>query len=1323
MIQKHVFKTIEKGYGQREVRPVWNHAMRVNHQNFSNSRRNFAPTAVLTKFGIVPISNARQCSSRVAAPVSTVRPINTIAPKPIVNVAKSRRNAFQKRHSLSRRPFHQQTSLKNRYLVNTAKVKSVNTAKGKSVKSVVGKQGSNAVKSLACWAWRPKIKVQYHVSKDHTFGDPQAALRDTRLFDSGCSRHMTGNKSFLSNYQAYDGGFVAFAGSFKRAKEDETCGILKDFITGIENLLNHKVKIIRCDNRIEFKNYEMNQLCGIKGIKREFSNTRTPQENIVAERKYKTLIEAARTMLADSLLPIPFWAEAVNTACYVQNRVLVTKPHNKTPYELLIGRSPIISFMRPFGCPVTILNTLNHLEKFNGKVDEGFLVGYYINSKAFRVYISRTKKVEENLHVNFLENKPNISGCGPEWLFDIDSLTNSMNYQPVSAGNRTNGIAGSKIHSDVGQEVKEKVSDQEYILLLVLNTSSYVPSSNEKVESSPKDDAGKKSIVEPTCVEGGKIDDLGCLDQQIKSTYDSENTNSTNSFNTTSPTVNRASDKDGTFQRTYGEWNFLKPILVNDVGSSFSHPTALDDFSKMPNLEDTGIFDGAYDDRDEGAEADYNNLEIVISICPIPSTRIHKDHPKEQIIREALDDEIWVEAMQKELLQFKLLNVWTLVDLPYRKRAIGTKWVYRNKRKQRGIVVRYKAMLVAQVHIKEEGIDYNEVFAPVARIEAIRLDIMFAVCACSRFQVQPKVSHMHEVKRIFIYLKGHPTLGLWYPKDSHLELIAYSDSNYVEAEYIAASSCCGKVLWLQNQLLDYGYNFMQTKIHVDNESTIRVVKNPVYHSKIKHIEIRHHFIRDSYEKRYDLTISPTIYASYIEQFWNTASFKTVNYVKQIHAIVDGRVVVISESLVRNDLLFDDEDDEAVNQEEGDRVERAITTNASLEAAQDGDNITKTQTTTMPNLDISQGIDTSGRPRCQEIMGGTSTQTRVTQLETEPSTTKAIYNKSFITLTNKERIIEEMDKDENINLVSEQGEVQETAEHLRDDDDETLTETLLYIKRSSSKDNGKGIMQETELPKKNRPFSKAEVKKNMIMYLKNQGGYKQSYFKEIKYEDIRPLFERIWDQVYTFKPKDSKIERKVMKRAGFDLQQGSSKKQSDKIELGSTTTTLTAKLYILNLAKYDLWLMRREQNFLMTNYSFWEVIKNGNKVLKRTVGIVEQIYEPTSVEEKLDRKNEIKARGTLYQLKFYSYQDAKLVMEAIEKRYEGNKESKKVQRTLFKQQYKNFAASSSENLDQTFDRLQKLISQLEIQGEVIEQEDMNLKLLRSLPFEWKTRALI
>ncbi|GKC20271.1 retrovirus-related pol polyprotein from transposon TNT 1-94 [Tanacetum coccineum] len=232
----------------------------------------------------------------------------------------------------------------------------------------------------------------------------------------------------------------------------------------------------------------MDEFCRQKGIKREYSVARTPQQNRVAERKNRTLIEAARTMLADSLLPIVFWAEAVNTACYVLNRVLVTKPHNKTPYELppYIGRAPSISFMRPFGCPVTILNTLDPLGKFDGKAEEGFLVGYSVNSKAFRVFNSQTRKVEENLHVNFLENKPNVAGQGPNWLFDIDSLTNSMNYQPVTAGNQTNknagpqeanGNTGLKQSVDAGQSKEKNMSTQQYI---VFPLWSSISSNNSK---------------------------------------------------------------------------------------------------------------------------------------------------------------------------------------------------------------------------------------------------------------------------------------------------------------------------------------------------------------------------------------------------------------------------------------------------------------------------------------------------------------------------------------------------------------------------------------------------------------------------------------------------------------------------------------------------------------------------------------------------------------------------------------------------------------------------------------------------------------------------
>ncbi|GKD30234.1 putative ribonuclease H-like domain-containing protein, partial [Tanacetum coccineum] len=218
-----------------------------------------------------------------------------------------------------------------------------------------------------------------------------------------------------------------------------------------------------------------------------------------------------------------------------KNRVLVTKPHNQTPYEPLHGRPPSISFMRPFGCPVTILNTLDPLGKFNGKADEGFFIGYSINNKAFKVFNTRTRKVEENLYITFLENKPNVAGSGPNWLFDIDLLTNSMNYEPSS-------------------------------------------------EDAVADDADKKTNEEPK---------------------------------------NKGERNDSTISPS-----------VSTVGQRFTNADDLPTDPLMPDLEDTGIFSGAYDDEDVGAEADLNNLETTMNVSPIPATRIHKDHPKYQIIRD-----------------------------------------------------------------------------------------------------------------------------------------------------------------------------------------------------------------------------------------------------------------------------------------------------------------------------------------------------------------------------------------------------------------------------------------------------------------------------------------------------------------------------------------------------------------------------------------------------------------------------------------------------------------------------------------------------------------
>ncbi|GJW87755.1 retrovirus-related pol polyprotein from transposon TNT 1-94, partial [Tanacetum coccineum] len=555
--------------------------------------------------------------------------------------------------------------------VNTAHSKTtVNAAR--SIASITLKNfdyidAQGRSKSVLAWV----LKKLIFLSNVH--GNPQMDFQDQGVIDSRCSRHMTGNMSYLTDYKEIDGGYVAFGGNLKGGKITGKCTIkignldfenvyfvrelkfnlfsvsqmcdkknsvlfndiecivlspnfklidesqvllrvprknnmysvdLKNIIpkggltclfakaTFDESKLWHRrlghlnfktmnklVKgnlVIRCDNGTEFKNREMNQFCEIKGILRQFSVARTPQQNGVAERRNRTLIEAARTMLADSKLPTTFWAEAVNTACYVQNRVLVVKPHNKTPYELFHGRTPTLSFMRPFGCPVTILNTIDHLGKFDGKADEGFFVGYSLNSKAFRVFNSRTRIVEENLHIRFSESTPNVVGSGPDWLFNIDALTRTMNYEPIVAGTQSNGFASTKASDNAD------------------------PKSSYDDESKPSSDDEKKVDEDPR-------KDSECKDQEKE-----DNVNNTNNINTAG-NVNTVS------------------LTVNVIGGKTSIELPFD--PNIPALEDYSIFDFSRDDEHDGAVADMNNLDTTIQVGLNPTTRIHKDHPLDQVIR------------------------------------------------------------------------------------------------------------------------------------------------------------------------------------------------------------------------------------------------------------------------------------------------------------------------------------------------------------------------------------------------------------------------------------------------------------------------------------------------------------------------------------------------------------------------------------------------------------------------------------------------------------------------------------------------------------------
>ncbi|GKD66807.1 putative ribonuclease H-like domain-containing protein [Tanacetum coccineum] len=566
----------------------------------------------------------------------------------------------------------------------------------------------------------------------------------------------------------------------------------------------------------------MSEFCEKKGIKKEFSVARTPQQNGSVERRNRTLIKTARTMLANSKLPTTFWAEAVNTACYVQNRVLVVKLHNKTHYELFRGRTPALSFMRPFGCHVTILNALDYLGKFDGKSDEGFFVGYSMNSKAFRVYNIRTKKVEENLHIRFLENKPIIAGDGQTWLFDIDVLTKSMNYVLVVACTNSNDFIGTEESIGTGHSSKKTGSSQDYILIPLWKDGSLFDSSSKNAsndEPQPSSDAGKK-------------DDEGVCKES------------------------RIDDQERPKNSTQG---FEDPEFPDKV---YKVEKALYGLHQAPRAWYETLSTYLLDNGFQRGQID-KTLFIKRVKSDILLVQVNVD----DIIFRSTKKELCTEF---EKLMYKKFQMSSMGELTF---FLGLQVM----EKEDGIFIRQdkyvdeilKKFCFSTVRIastpmetsmpllkdaEAEDVDvhlYRSIIGSLMYLIVSRPNIMFVVCAYdSPFDLEAYTDSDYANASLDrkSTTRGCQFLGRrlisWQCKKQTIVT-----NSTTEAEYVGVASCCGQVLWIQNQMLDYGYNFMNTKIFIDNKSTICIVKNPVFHSKTNHIKISHHFIRDSNEKK------------------------------------------------------------------------------------------------------------------------------------------------------------------------------------------------------------------------------------------------------------------------------------------------------------------------------------------------------------------------------------------------------------------------------------------------------------------------------------------
>ncbi|GJV34712.1 retrovirus-related pol polyprotein from transposon TNT 1-94 [Tanacetum coccineum] len=333
--------------------------------------------------------------------VNTARQVKATHSKTTVNAARPMSHLSKIAYSTVKSPIHKNTAFKYNNInqrVNTVRDKNFNTARPKVVVNAVKRNNFNAVKASACWVWKLKHKVLDH-------GNPQMDLHDQGVIDSGCSRNMTGNMSYLTDNEKIDGGYVAFKGNPKGGK-----------ITG------------KCTIKIAPKG-DLTCL---------FAKATSDESKLWHRRlghlNFKTMNKLVKGNLVRGL-PSKLFENDQTCVAYQKG-----KKHRASYY---------------FGCPVTILNTIDHLGKFDGKADEGFFVGYSLNSKAFRVFNSRTRIVEENLHIRFNESTPNVVGSGPDWLFDIDALTRTMNYEPIIAGTQSNGFAGTKASDNAGQARKE----------------------------------------------------------------------------------------------------------------------------------------------------------------------------------------------------------------------------------------------------------------------------------------------------------------------------------------------------------------------------------------------------------------------------------------------------------------------------------------------------------------------------------------------------------------------------------------------------------------------------------------------------------------------------------------------------------------------------------------------------------------------------------------------------------------------------------------------------------------------------------------------------
>ena len=740
--------------------------------------------------------------------------------------------------------------------------------------------------------------------------------------------------------------------------KSETFNTFSTFCASVQNEKESSIIRIRSDHGGEFENLEFKTFCNTHGIRHEFSFPQAPPQNGVVERKNRTLQEMSRSMLLEHNTPQHFWAEAVNTACYILNKVLIRKTLSKTPYELWKGRKPKVSFFKVFGSKCFVLRTRGTQDKFAPKSDEGILVGYSQRSKAYRVFLKESQTIIESLHVDFDETPPSNDPIIEETLplqsqeYPIQETSKSEDITPENPpirnlrnphstdqiigdkdlGVRTrssiqNNIAFSCFVSQIEpKKVEEALDDSHWLLAMQEELNQFVRNDVWELVPKPKD----TSIIGTKWVFRNKLDEDGKIvrnkarlvaqgyNQQEGIDYDE----------TFAPVARLESIRMLLSFACHKNFKLcqmdVKSAFLNGVVNEQVYVKQAPGFEDFEHPEYVFKLKKALYGLKQAPRAWYERLKnFLISqqfkMGSIDNTLFIKNIGQDILLVQIYVDDIifgstkdtlcheFSKQMEKEFEMSMMGEMSFFLGLQVKQEDKGifisqTKYAKELIKKfgledSKPISTPMSSTLKLDKDLEGPDTDpkkYRGMIGSLLYLTASRPDIMFAVCLCARFQSNPKESHLKVVKRIIRYVKGTSSLGLFYPINDAFTLTTYCDADFggcktdrksmsgtcfllgnslvswsckkqhsialstTEEEYMAASSGCAQILWMKQTLSNYNINLDTVPLKCDNKSAICLSKNSVLHSRSKHIDVRHHFLRDHVEsKNISLEYIPT----------------------------------------------------------------------------------------------------------------------------------------------------------------------------------------------------------------------------------------------------------------------------------------------------------------------------------------------------------------------------------------------------------------------------------------------------------------------------------